>query len=167
MNMKKISMYLTLVFLISVTFIILSDQSSAGSYSGLDLAEAIVNDPSIIVDSSYYDTDYSGNTRLSDVFSDLGDMEPTNGSTFVVMSTGIAGAYPVTTYQNDPGCERGSWFSGGQDGYPADRAELTMTLQVPPLAQYLKYDIRFFSSEYPEWIGEGSVSYTHLTLPTN
>ncbi len=158
MKIKKIGMYIMLVFLISTCIIILSENSSAGSYDGRDLAEAIVNDNSLIVDTSYIDTDtsYSStNTRMSGVFSSFGDMGPTYGSDFMIISTGIAGAYPVTTNQEDPGCERGTWFMGGEEYSPQDKAELTMTLDVPPLAQYLKYDIRFFSSEYPDWVGEG------------
>ena len=154
MNMKKISTYMMLVFVISITVILLSEHTCAGSYDGEDLALAIVNDPSLLVDSSYEDTDYYG-TRLAGVFTSFGDMVATNGSDFIIMSTGIAGAYPVTTDQEDPGCERGSWFMGGRYYDPHDRAELTMVLNVPPLAQFLKYDLRFFSAEYPEWIGEG------------
>ena len=151
---KKIYFILMLVFLFSAVVLVTSEQSSALSYDGLDLAQAIVNDPSIIVSSNYEDTDQFG-TRQSGVFTSFGDRGPTNGTNFIIMSTGIAGAYPVTTNQEDPGCERGSWFMGGQDNNPADRSELQIVLQVPPLAQYLKYDVRFYSAEAPEWIGSG------------
>jgi uncharacterized repeat protein (TIGR01451 family) len=79
-------------------------------------------------------------------------VQPTNGDTFVLFSTGIAGTNIVTTNQQEPGDERGTWFRN-KYGNPRDEAHLTMTLQVPPLMHYVYYDVQFFSSEYPEYIG--------------
>ena len=140
------------IFFSTIFIICPSEQVNAGSYDGEDLALAILGDPSTLIDSQYADTDQSGH-RQAGVFSSLGTMQPTNGSTFAVFSTGIAGYVPVTTDEEDPGDERGSWFQGGQKGYPRDEATLTMTLQVPSLMTYLTYDAQFLSAEYPEYIG--------------
>ncbi|HDM67404.1 MAG TPA: DUF11 domain-containing protein, partial [Thermoplasmatales archaeon] len=121
-------------------------------YDGRDLALAILANASVLVSSSYYDTDPDGH-RQSIILSSLGTMTPTDGDTFVLLSTGIAGANPVTTNQQNPGSERGEWFTGGQFGYPRDEVKLTMVLQVPPHMHYLYYDVQFFSAEYPEYVG--------------
>jgi uncharacterized repeat protein (TIGR01451 family) len=116
------------------------------------LALSILSDPSVLVSATYSDTDSSGN-RMVKVLSSQGIMSPTHGSDFLLISTGIAGALPVTSNSQNPGSEEGSWFSGGRDGYPIDTATLTMVLQVPDFMHYLYYDVQFFSGEYPEWIG--------------
>jgi len=155
MRYKKGVFVIGFLLLFSALVMIINIEiANAGSYNGEDLAEAILCDPSVLVSSSYSDKDESG-CRQSDVFTSLGPLHPTNGSNFIILSTGIAGANPVTTYQENPGCERGTWFEGGPEGWPVDKAILTMELQVPPLAKYLKYDVKFLSSESPEWIGDG------------
>ena len=155
MKYRKSMVFVGLLILCMATLLIInSDSIKAGSYNGQDLAEAILCDPSILVSSSYSDKDESG-TRQCGIFTSLGNLEPTNGSNFVLLSTGIAGANPVTTNQENPGCERGTWFEGGDEGWPRDKAVLTMELEVPPLAKYLKYDVKFLSAESPEWIGAG------------
>ena len=150
----KFVFVLMLVFVFSAILIITSSENSRADAYSDSLAEAIVNDHSIIVSTSYFDTDSSGNDQ-SVILTEFGDMEPSNGTNFILISTGEAGAYPVTTNQDIPGCERGSWFMGGKEGHPRDAVEFTMTLEVPALAKYLKYDVRFLSSEYPEWVGAG------------
>jgi uncharacterized repeat protein (TIGR01451 family) len=79
-------------------------------------------------------------------------MVPTDGETFLFMSTGIAGAVPVTTDGNNPGDERGTWFKNNQ-GNPRDEATLVMELMVPPYMHYLYYDLQFFTTEYPDYVG--------------
>ncbi len=140
------------LMLSNILIIIPADEAKAGSYNGEDLALAILSNSSWLIDSSYTDTDEYG-TRQSGVFSTLGTMYPTDGSDFAFLSTGIAGTDIITTDENEPGDERGSWFEGDMYGYPRDEAELTMTLQVPPYMHYLYYDIQFFSAEYPEYVG--------------
>ncbi|MEM0492513.1 MAG: choice-of-anchor L domain-containing protein [Candidatus Thermoplasmatota archaeon] len=137
---------------------------TAGSYDGLDLALAILNDPSVLVGSSYTDTDQYGH-RQAVVLSHLGTMYPTHGSTFILLSTGIAGTPIVTTSALNPGSERGEWFIGGQYGTPRDRSTLTLTLRVPPYMHYLYYDVQFYSAEAPEYIG--SQYNDKLTITVN
>lgn len=140
------------LMLSNILFILPADEVKAGSYDGEDLALAILSNSSWLIDSSYEDTDEYG-TSQSGVFTSLGTMYPTHGSNFAFLSTGIAGTDIITTNENEPGDERGSWFDGGMYGYPRDEAELTMTLQVPPYMHYIYYDIQFLSSEYPEYVG--------------
>ena len=152
MRNKFIILLILTSLLLSVFVIFPCEKVEAGSYDGQDLAYAILSNTSWLIDSSYTDSDDSGN-RQSVVLSSLGTMTPTHGSTFVLFSTGIAGTDIATTYELEPGDERGSWFAGGKNGFPRDSATLTMTLQVPPYMHYLYYDVQFFSAEYPEYVG--------------
>jgi uncharacterized repeat protein (TIGR01451 family) len=151
-NKKAVAIICGTGVVMALFFTISIERVNAGSYDGIDLAHAILVNDSWLISSSYSDTD-SGGHRQGVVLSSLGILAPTDGSTFALLSTGIAGMIPVTSNGEDPGSERGEWFSGGQYGYPRDEAELTMTLLVPPFMHYLYYDVQFFSSEYPEYVG--------------
>jgi len=163
----KIKKYLYILGFLALVYIIIlissSENVKAGSNNGEELANALLGDPSVLVSSSYSDKDESG-CRQSIILEELGPIHPTNGSNFVLISTGIAGADIVTTNQQNPGCERGTWFEGGDEGWPRDEAILTMQLLVPPLAKYLKYDVKFLSSESPEWIGAGYNDKLKITV---
>ena len=161
---KSLLVITILIFTIFNSFIVLSsDQASALSYNGQDLALAILEDESTLVSSSYTDTDEIGH-RQSIVLTSLGTMHPTHGSTFALLSTGIAGTPIVTTDATNPGDERGTWFRN-KLGNPRDSATLTMILQVPLYMHYLYYDVQFFSSEFPEYIG--SKFNDELTISVN
>ncbi len=140
------------IFLISCCIIVEPNQVKAETYTGENLALAILANQSTFISCSYTDTDNSGN-RMSKVLSSLGTRSPTHGSSFALFSTGVSGANPVTSNAYNPGDERGTWFSGGQYGYPRDEVTLTMYLQVPAFMHYLYYDVQFFSTEYPEYVG--------------
>jgi len=149
---KNLLTIISIIFIIFFAFLIFpSEKAYAGSYDGEDLALAILENSSTLVSSSYTDIDRDG-CRQKIILSSLGIMTPTDGSTFVVLSTGIAGAVPSTTDMLNPGDERGTWFKT-RYGHPRDEATLTLTLQVPPYMHYLYYDIQFFSTEYPEYVG--------------
>jgi len=168
-NKENIRKYQAVALIFSIVligfFLIISTHSvQAGSHNGEELAFAILANESWLIDSSYTDTDEYG-TRQATVLSSLGTMSPTNGGTFLLISTGIAGSNPATTNEWNPGDERGSWFEGGKNGYPRDEATLTMTIQVPEFMHYLYYDVQFFSSEYPEWVG--SLYNDKLTITVN
>ena len=154
MKNKKFVIIVFLCLCFSNLFIIIpSENVVAGSYNGQDLAYAILTNTSWYVSSSYSDCDGSG-THQKAILSSLGSkVSPSHGSTFAFISTGIAGADIVTTNEENPGDERGSWFSGGKYGYPRDSATLSITLNVPDFMHYLYYDVQFFSSEYPEYVG--------------
>jgi uncharacterized repeat protein (TIGR01451 family) len=124
---------------------------SADSYNGQDLALAILQDDTTLISSTYEDSDQSGN-RMAIILSSMGIMHPTDGATFVLFSTGIAGSNPVTTDLETPGDERGTCYRN-KYGYPRDEVALTMQLHVPLYMHYLYYDVQFFSTEFPEYIG--------------
>ena len=149
---KKIILIAVLTIFIYLAFTLFnSEYAYAGSYSGQDLALAILKNDSTLIDSSYVDNDPSGH-RQAIVLSSLGTMAPTHNNTFALFSTGVAGYNPVTTDEENPGDERGTWLRN-KHGNPRDYATLTMTLQVPLYMHYLYYDVQFFSSEWPEYIG--------------
>ena len=152
-----------LIILISFSFMILTANNvQATAYNGQDLALAILKDESTYVSSSYTDKDGTGHSQ-SIVLSSLGIMTPTHGSTFALFSTGIAAYNPVTTDEENPGDERGTWFNN-KNGNPRDFVTLTMCLQVPLYMHYLSYDVQFFSSEYPEFIGTKYNDYLKITV---
>jgi uncharacterized repeat protein (TIGR01451 family) len=140
------------ILLFALIITIPTKQVQAEVYTGEDLALAILKNQSTYISSTYSDSDSSGNAQ-SIILSSLGTMSPTHGSTFALFSTGVAGAYPVTTNELNPGDERGNWFAGGQYGYPRDEVEFEMTLRVPDYMHYVYYDVQFFSTEYPEYVG--------------
>jgi uncharacterized repeat protein (TIGR01451 family) len=151
-NHKKIKFFILIIsFILIFNFWLFIEKTSAGSYDGEDLALAILNNASTLVSSSYWDRDDAG-YKQAIVLSSLGTIIPTDGTTFAFFSTGIAGANPVTTNSIDPGDERGTWYKS-KFGHPRDEAELTMILTVPSYMHYLYYDVQFFSTEYPEYIG--------------
>ncbi len=116
-----------------------------------ELALAILGDPTTLVSASYSDDSDTGK-RQAVVEAALGSILPTNGPTFALLSTGIAGATPVTTDSTNPGDERGTAFKQNYLS-SGDTAELELTLDVPPAMHYLYYDLQFFSSEFPEYVG--------------
>jgi uncharacterized repeat protein (TIGR01451 family) len=126
------------------------NQVKADNYNGEDLALAILTNSSYLIDCYYEDTDK--NDRQGIVLSSLGNIQPTHGSTFAMLSTGIAGTSIATTNAENPGDERGTWFKV-EYGDPKDEVTLTLELQVPNFHHYLYYDIQFFSAEYPEYVG--------------
>jgi len=144
-GVSTILIFMGLIFYTSVDV-------KADTYNGEDLALAILVNQSTLVSSSYSDTDSLGN-RMSAVLTSKGTLSPTYGSSFAFFSTGIAETDIVTTDEENPGSERGNWFSGGQYGYPRDQVSLEMILSVPAGMHYLYYDVQFFSSEYPEYVG--------------
>jgi uncharacterized repeat protein (TIGR01451 family) len=161
---KNLIIITTLIFAAFFTFLIFtSERAYAGSYNGQDLAFAILKNQSTLVSSSYVDTDQEGH-RQSIVLSSLGNLHPTDGQTFILLSSGIAGTPIVTTDAKNPGDERGVWFSS-KYGNPRDSATLTMVLQVPLFMHYLYYDAQFFTAEYPEYIG--SKYNDKLTITVN
>lgn len=150
----KIKSSLLIAILLLLNFYIISPSQTveAGSYDGLDLAQAILVNQSTLINSNYVDTDDQGH-RLTKALTKRGTMIPTHGSNYMFLTTGVAEYNPVTTDGINPGSERGNWFASGKYGAPRDQATLTMTLQVPPCIHYIYYDVQFYSSEYPEYIG--------------
>ena len=99
---KHLTIMITIGLLASASvFIYPSERVTAGSSDGWDLATAILANQSTLINAQYTDRDQDG-CRQSVVLSSLGTMIPTDGSTFLLLSTGIAGSVPVTTDENNP-----------------------------------------------------------------
>ncbi|PNX48880.1 MAG: hypothetical protein BV456_09385 [Thermoplasmata archaeon M8B2D] len=148
---KYLSIVLTLFSILNVLTIFESETVTAVTYDGEDLALAILANTSTLIDSSY-DEKAPNSQEQSIILSELGTMSPTNGNTFILLSTGKAGTSIVTTDQENPGDERGTYTSN-KYGYPRDFACLKIWLLVPKHMHSLYYDFQFFSSEYPEYVG--------------
>ena len=153
----KIRSFIFLGFLIFCFVLIMTIASTtkAGSYNGTDIALAVLHDPSTLVSSYYEDSDPTNQFRQRVILDSLGILSPTDGDSFAILSTGIAGATPVTTDSEDPGSERGTWFgpiSPGPGG-PFDYAKLVLNLKVPPGMHNVSFDLQFFSMEYPDYVG--------------
>ena len=153
-KMKKQFAAWVLSFLLVILCVVASfpQQVKAGSYDGHDLAVAILANVSQLISSSYWDTDTVGH-RQSLVASSRGSLIPTDGTSFILISTGRADLLVATSNGLNPGNERGNWFLGGQYGNPRDEANLQLQLLVPEYQHFLYYDVQFFTVEYPEYIG--------------
>lgn len=151
-SFKKLQTTIIILFLISTLLITHYSQETKAETYAEQLAKAILADNSTLISASYTDT--STENKQSTVLSSLGTMIPTQGNTFLLLSTGLAGEN-ATTDGETPGSERGNWF-GAQDPWwwqEYDEAQLTLELQVPPEMGYLYYDTQFFTVEYPDYVG--------------
>jgi hypothetical protein len=92
------------------------------------------------------------------VFSGLGEIEPTQGSTFAWMSTGVAGA-GTTSAVVDPaeptqfGTDNGVIDCAGTNTF--DCIVLTLDFTVPADHHTVRFDFEFFSTEFPEFLNAG------------
>jgi uncharacterized repeat protein (TIGR01451 family) len=152
MSKKLPTIGVTLLLVILVFITITPEPVQAGSYDGHDLAVALLANQSTLISSQYWDRDTAGH-RQSMVLSSRGNLIPTDGSTFALFSTGRADLVLATSNGLNPGNERGNWFQGGQYGNPRDEANLQLQLLVPQYMHYLYYDVQFFTTEYPEYVG--------------
>lgn len=148
---NSIVFLITIISLLSGALVFTIKPVQAATYTGQDLAYAILANTSAYITSSYYDTDKFDDSQ-SIILSSHGAMIPTNGDDFIILSTGTAGASIVTTDQLNPGEERGTWFRT-KYSTPRDEVIFTMDLKVPKDMHTLCYDFQFFSTEYPEYIG--------------
>jgi uncharacterized repeat protein (TIGR01451 family) len=163
MRKKMMSITLILCIVASTYVIVPKEQVQADSTLAFDLASAILSNTSWLLDANYVDTDTEDN-RQAIVLSSQGTMVPTEGNSFALISSGKAGANPVMcegyVSQGYYHTERGTWFkerspvSNPQYWDPAlaDRATLTLTMQVPPYMHHLYYDVQFFTTEYPDYL---------------
>jgi len=152
MNKQFASIGITLLLVVLCLVVISPERVKAGSYDGHDLAIAILTNTSSLISSNYWDTDTMGH-RQSTVISSRGNLIPTDGPSFALLSTGRADLVIATSNGLNPGNERGNWFLGGQYGNPRDEANLQLQLHVPDYMHYLYYDVQFFTVEYPEYVG--------------
>jgi hypothetical protein len=105
--------------------------------TGPALAEAIDIAPPILADASV-----SGPSGASAVFKELGVISPKQGSTFALLSSGVAG-----TSQPEPGTD---FPPEDTDG---DKTTLTLTLNLPEGVNRLSFAYNFLTAEFPEFVG--------------
>ncbi len=107
------------------------------------LAEAMDLNPALLNSSSV-----TGDATANAVFPNLGVIQPVQGATFALMSSGVAGASAPN--HPEPGTNFGLPGNGG-----FDRTELTLTLDVPAGPGNLSFNYLFLSTEYPDFIQAG------------
>jgi len=156
---KNIGMVVMIGLLFTVLFVIFASENSRASLAD-DLVDAILDDNSTLVKNSerYDDNDNPGHRQAKVCTSSMGILNVTRGtSSYILMSTGIAGSIPATSDEDgngepdEPGDERGTYFKD-RYGHPRDFASLEMKLDVPSNMYYIEYYIRFLSVEYPEYV---------------
>jgi len=81
--------------------------------------------------------------------SPLGTWFPTEGSTFAILSTGLASDAPLP---NDSG-SRSTVLSGLNNVQGNDLVRLHLQLKVPSDINCASFDFAFYSEEFPEWVG--------------
>lgn len=100
---------------------------------------------------------FTGNGSAAGVFSGLGEIEPTQGSTFAWLSTGVAGAGTDSAVTpSGPtqfGTNLGLIGCAGNDTF--DCAVFRHEFTVPADHHAVRFDFEFFSTEYPEFLGAG------------
>lgn len=138
-----------------------SSAATGGSdITGADLVQAMGMDP----DEAPLLTGMSAGTA---VFSGLGEIDPTQGSTFAWLSTGVAGAgtNEAVVSPSEPtqfGTDNGLVGCAGASTY--DCLTLAVTFTVPEDHHTVRFDFEFFSTEYPEYAGQGHLYNDSFTV---
>ena len=83
----------------------------------------------------------AGTTDMVEVSSQIGTINPQQGSDFAWLYTGRIGVSP------ESGTDMGPYGTAG------DRSTLTLNLSAPSTANSLVFDFFFLSAEYPEYVG--------------
>ncbi len=116
--------------------------TGACSTSSDALANAIVVDRTALTSTAF-----DGNCRAARIFnSPVGFLSATEGNTFLILSSGRAANIP-----GNPTDFRSTDFL--PEGSVGDTASLALNFVVPGGATKLKFDFRFMSEEYPEYVG--------------
>jgi pimeloyl-ACP methyl ester carboxylesterase len=117
----------------------LSDDGSGPRItSAMSMAMALDLPPAMIQQATL-----TGHQAAAAELPGLGVIQPTRGSSFVVLSTGVVGSVA------EPGTDLGT------AGSPGDVVTLRLDLGVPQGAYWLTFDFQFLSAEYPDYIGSG------------
>ena len=136
--MKKAIVLLAMFLIVFVSvFMFCSRKSEAASANDLATAFEATGTTS---------SSYSGNAQANSVMNAFGNIAPRQGSTFAVLSTGIAQA------GNPSDDDNGTDFDppGSPDG---DATTLTLNFTVPSGMNSLLFDFYFLSIEYPVFVG--------------
>jgi hypothetical protein len=111
-----------------------------------ELGGAMGIPPAAIVSSTFYGSDPLG-FGIGDAA--LGRYFPTNGDTFVILSTGLA---TDADTPNDIGF-LGTVLTGLDNSQGDDMTQLSLELNIPPNVNCLGFDFAFYSEEFPEFVG--------------
>ncbi len=74
---------------------------------------------------------------------------PTEGNTFLILSTGVAADAKLPNNEEDLSTE----LDGLNNPQGHDMVQLDLTLETPLDMTCMRFDWAFFSEEYPEWVG--------------
>jgi len=125
--------------------------------SAADLTVAMGVQPADLISATFSVDGIAGAV----VYGSLGFLAPTEGDTFVVMSTG--NAQPVNFYPYGGWIGTSDDFLSVDNGNPSgpgplggeayDIVALNLTLRAPDWAKSFSFNFRFMSEEYPEFVG--------------
>jgi hypothetical protein len=102
------------------------------------------------IPAGFLGSSYSGSNVGASVETKTVAGFPVKGSSYLVLSTGQADRFTLP----DNSGSMGSNVSGATGAAGQDQAQLTIRLKPPANAQCFAFDFRFFSEEYPEFVGK-------------
>ena len=121
---------------------------SQDSYTTDEIADALGIDRELVRSVDFLGSDPRGYTVFSEIASDF----PINGQQFVALSTGCVDlALDVDNTSNVISCVLDQGPTG--PGNATDIVRMQLELNVPENANYLSFYFKFFSEEYPDFIG--------------
>ncbi len=128
-----------------------SDNSDSIGFDFIRFINILTSEPiasAIVVDkNAWVSTSLTGDSQAIHIFnSPVGFLSATDGDTFLILSSGIAENIP-----GNPVDFESTDFS--PEGYSGDTASVTLNFIVPTDANKLKFDFRFMSEEFPEFVG--------------
>ena len=131
-----------------------SANAAAGSITAQDLLSAIDADP-----SGFSNVTVTGNAKQYTVFTTLGTVLPSAGTSFAWFSTGVAGAGTASTLDASvTGTQSGTDLTGAAcpgNANSHDCVTLSFSFVVPDGLHSVAFDFNFMSTEYPEFVGLG------------
>ena len=147
-----------LFFTILSLFSILINEANAADIttgvSATSLAQALGIDPSLIESARLTYLSDSGTPdpiSYGVVSGSIGNYFPTQGSDFVVLSSG--NVQDIVPPNNTGSKTTNLSGDGASDGGGDENVRLTLVLKIPPDAKSFNFDFVMYSEEFPEFIG--------------
>jgi len=131
-----------------------------------DLAAAMGVDPADLINATFSVDEIA----YAVVYGSVGFLAPTEGDTFVMISSGNAqpSSFPdgwIGTPDNFLSVNNENPSGTGPLGGPAyDLATLNLTLKAPSWAKSFSFDFQFMSEEYPEYVGSDYNDFFYCLL---
>jgi PKD repeat protein len=154
---KRTFLLFYVIFLLTAIAPVFIKPASAEDVHAGELAAAMGANPVDLINATFSVDETAGAV----VYGIVGFLAPTEGDTFVMLSTGNAQPENFST--------NGGWIGTPDDflsvnngnpdgtgplgGNAHDIATLNLTLRAPAWAKSLRFDFRFMSEEYPEFVG--------------